>query len=101
MAIGRTDLGKRIRAGFQMAGYDDLPALVRAAHIHGPRVPVNATVTLVRRGVEAPEVSASVAGVSPTPAVPRWYAEEGASIRINRVQPTPYSVRCAPASGRG
>jgi len=29
------------------------------------------------------------------------YAEEGASISINRLPPTPSSVRCAPASGRG
>jgi hypothetical protein len=34
----------------------------------------------------------------PAPAVPPWYAEEGASIRINGLQATAYSVRSAPAS---
>jgi len=36
----------------------------------------------------------------PTLSLPPWYAEEGASISINRLQPTPSSVRSAPASGR-
>jgi hypothetical protein len=37
----------------------------------------------------------------PKLSIPRGYAEEGASISINRLQPTAYSVRFAPASGSG
>ena len=37
----------------------------------------------------------------PTTSIPLGYAEEGASISIKGLQPTPSSVRCAPASRRG
>jgi hypothetical protein len=59
IAIGRQDRKKGIWAGLQMAVYDDLPALVQDADVHGPSVPVDAAVTWVRRGVESPEVSSS------------------------------------------
>jgi hypothetical protein len=61
IARGRHDLQKRIWAGLQMTVYDDLPALVQDADVHGPSVQVNATVKLVLRGVESPEVSSAFA----------------------------------------
>jgi hypothetical protein len=52
-------------------------------------------------GVESHEVSSSSVGCLPNASIPRRYAEEGASISINALQLTAYSVRCAPASGSG
>ena len=76
--------------------------LVEDAHVHGAGVEIDATVKGVLFGVESHEVSSLfVTRVFPTLSIPRWSAGEGASISINRVQPTPYSVRCAPASGSG
>ena len=37
----------------------------------------------------------------PTLSIPRWSAEEGASISIKGLEPTAYSVRCASAFGSG
>ena len=84
----------------QMPGAKDLPLPVHDTDGHGAGVPVEATINLVRRGVESPAGSSSCASLSPTPAVPRRYAEAGASIRINTLQATASSVRCAPASSR-
>jgi hypothetical protein len=70
----------------------DLTVLVEDADVHGPGVPVDATGTLVWRGVEAPEVSSAPWACCPIPAVPPWSAEEGASIRINPVERTAHSV---------
>jgi len=59
IARGRNGLEERVWVGLQMAVQDDLPLLVQDADVHGPSVHVNATVTLVRRGVASPEVSSS------------------------------------------
>jgi hypothetical protein len=37
----------------------------------------------------------------PNASIPRWYAEEGASISITGLQPTAYSLCAAAASGSG
>ena len=59
IAIGCNGLEERVWVGLQMAVQDDLPLLVQDADVHGPSVQVDATVKLVRRGVESPEVSSS------------------------------------------
>jgi hypothetical protein len=65
-----------------MAVDHDCTISVQEADIHRSRMQVDAAIMVMRFGVEAPEVSSSFAGVSPTPAVPREYAEEGASISV-------------------
>jgi hypothetical protein len=79
--IGRHDLEQRLRAGVEMAVDHDCTISVQEADLHHSRMQVDAAVMVMRFGVEAPEVSSSFASVSPTPAVPRGYAEEGTSIR--------------------
>jgi hypothetical protein len=78
----------------------DLPSLAQDTHVQGAGVAVEATRKLVRLGVEAPEVSSAAVGWWLNASRPPWSAEEGASISINRVQATAYSVRCAPAASR-
>jgi hypothetical protein len=56
-------------------------------------VQVDATGKLVLLGVEAQEVASSPSVVFPRASIPRRYAEEGASISINRMQVTGNSVR--------
>jgi hypothetical protein len=94
-------LEKRLGSRFHMPVQQDLAGLVQHAELHGARVQVDPTVPLVRLGVEAPEVASSSSLGFPSPSIPRRYAEEGASISINGLQATPYSVRYAPASRRG
>jgi hypothetical protein len=60
----------------------------RSRRRHGPSVQVKATVKLVRGGVESPEVSSSSVGGVPRASIPRWYAEERASISIKGLQRT-------------
>jgi hypothetical protein len=50
---------KRLRAGLQVSRPQALAVLVEDADRHGPGVPVEATVKLLWRGVEAPEVSSA------------------------------------------
>ena len=49
-------------------------------------------------GVESHEVSSSVLVAFPNASIPLWYAEGEASIIINRLQATAYSVRSSLAS---
>jgi len=79
---------------------DDFSLLVEKTAVHRPRVRVDATVKLVRLGVESHEVSSSSYGGLPNASIPRGDAEEGAPISIKGMQATAYSVRCAPASRR-
>jgi hypothetical protein len=90
--IGRHDLEQRLRAGVEMAVDHDCTISVQEADLHHSRMQVDAAVMVMRFGVEAPEVSSSFASVSPTPAVPRGYAEEGTSISIIRMEPTRYPL---------
>jgi hypothetical protein len=83
-----------------MPGAKDLPLPAHDTDGHGAGVPVEATITLVRRGVESPAGSSSCASLSPTPAVPRRYAEAGASIRINTLQRTGGTVAVPPLVGQ-
>jgi hypothetical protein len=59
IAIGGNDLMKGLRTGFHMVVHDDLSGLIQETNIHGPSVQVDATIKLVRLGVESPEVSSS------------------------------------------
>jgi hypothetical protein len=54
-------------------------------------------------GVESHEVSSSLLVAFPNASIPLWYAEGEASIIINALQPTAYSIRScvAPAFGSG
>jgi hypothetical protein len=88
------------RTGLQVAVEQDLIVLVQDAEIHGADMEIDATVRFVLFGVESHGVSSFLV-TFPTSSIPPGYAEEGASISINRLQPTPSSVRCAPASRRG
>jgi hypothetical protein len=65
-------------------------------------VQVDATVKWVWVGVESHEVSSSfVSGFFPKVSIPPGYAAGEASIIINRLQPTPSSVRSFLASAFG
>jgi hypothetical protein len=102
LAVGCNGLEKRVRSGWHMPVYKDLAILVQDTEGHGAGMQVNATVKFVLFGVESHEVSSSLASEHFSQfSIPRWYAEEGASISIKALQPTPSSVRCAPASRRG
>jgi hypothetical protein len=79
----------------------DLARLVKEAAGHGPSVQVDAPVHLVWPGVASHGGSASFVGRGLSASIPPCSAEEGASISIKRLQPTPYSLRFTPASGRG
>jgi hypothetical protein len=74
--------------------------LVEATDVHGPRMQVDTPAKWGLWGVEAPEVSSSCEGLFPKLSRPRRSAEEGASRSITGMQPTPYSVRSAPAFRR-
>jgi hypothetical protein len=83
--------------------YEDRALPVQDADIHRSRMQVDAAVMVMLRGVEAQGVSSSPVGRLPSASIPRWYAEEGASISIKGLQPTASSVRSsvAPASSGG
>src|SRR5262249_19199848 len=82
--------------------HEDRTVLVEDTDIHGPGMQVDATVKLVLFRVESHEVSFSfVSERFPSASIPLGYAEGEASIIINAVEPTPYSLRFAPAFGRG
>jgi hypothetical protein len=66
----------------------DLAGLIQDAEVHGAGVQGDPAVKLVWGGGEAPEVASSPGEFFPVPAVPRWYAAEGASISINPLQRT-------------
>jgi hypothetical protein len=55
-------------------------------------VQVDAVVIAMLFAVESPEVSSLFASFSPTPAVPRRSAEEGASVSINPLERTAHSA---------
>jgi hypothetical protein len=79
---------------------ETLAALVEDTDGHGTGMQSEATIPLGRRRVTSHEVSSSACGGVPNASIPPRYAEEGASISINHLQATAYSVRCAPASRR-
>jgi hypothetical protein len=64
----------------------DLPILAQDTDVHGAGMEVDTTIKLVLLGVESHEVSSSSVGCVPNASIPRWYAEEGASISINAMQ---------------
>src|SRR5262245_32023902 len=102
LTIGRHGLEAGFRCGFQVAVHQDFPVTVHETDVHAPGRQVNTAVNLVWVGVEAHEVSSSfVSGSFPDASIPLGYAEGVASIIIKALEPTPSSVRCAPASSRG
>jgi hypothetical protein len=66
--VGRDGLEKRLRTGFHVPVPQDLTVLVEDADVHGPGVPVDATVKLMWLGVEPHEVSSSPCEFFPIPA---------------------------------
>ncbi len=62
LLVGGHSLQKRFRPCLHMPVEQDLSILVQDAEIHGTSVQVNATVKLVRLGVESPEGSSSRCG---------------------------------------
>jgi hypothetical protein len=101
LPVGGNGLEKGFGCCLPMPVQEGLALLVKEAPVHGPSVQVDATVKLVWRGVASHGVSSSLVGRLPSASRPRWYAEEGASISIKPLQPTPYSVRSAAAFRRG
>jgi hypothetical protein len=93
VAIGCHGCQQGIGTGRHMAVEENLAALVKETDRPRPGVPVDAAVIAMLLTGEAPEGSAWFASVSPTPAVPRRSAEEGASISINPVERTAHSTR--------
>jgi hypothetical protein len=59
VTLGRDGREKWCWAGGHVAVQHDLPILLEDADLHGAGMPVDATVQLVLRGVESPEVSSS------------------------------------------
>jgi hypothetical protein len=101
VTAGGNGLEKRFRSRFHMPVQHALPVLLQDAEVHGASVQIDAPIKLVRLGVKSPEVSSASLGCLPNASIPRRYAEEGTSISIKGVQPTPSSVRCALASRGG
>jgi hypothetical protein len=66
-----------------MAVQQDCPVPIHNTDVHGPSVQVEATVKRGLLGVESHGVSSSSGGCLPNASIPRWDAEEGASISIN------------------
>ena len=92
---GGNGLEERCRSGCHGAVQQDVPLMVHDTDRQAPGMPVDAAGTWVLLGVEAPEVSSSCEWRFPSASIPWWYAEEEASIIINRVQATAYSLRFA------
>ena len=59
LAIGRHHLQQGVWAGLQVVMHHDVAALVQDANVQAPGVQVDATIQLVRLGVDSPEVSSS------------------------------------------
>jgi hypothetical protein len=88
LPVGGHRLEKWPRCCLQIPMQKDLSGLIYDAEGHGPGMQVDATVKLVRLGVESHEVSSSSVGSLPNASIPWRYAEEGASISINTLQRT-------------
>jgi hypothetical protein len=102
LPIGSNSLEKRFGSRLHIPVQDDLPIPIQDAEIHATGMQIDAAVKLVLLGVESHEVSSSSEGCVPNASIPRGYAEEGASISINRLQATGNSLRSyvAPAAPR-
>jgi hypothetical protein len=87
-AVGCNSFQKRFRPCLHIPVAQDGSILVQDAKVHGTGVQVDATIKFVLLGVESHEVSSSSVGCFPNASIPRWYAEEGASISINTVERT-------------
>ena len=83
--IGRNSLEQGIGTGLHIPVQHYLAVLTQDTHIHGAGMQVDTTVKLVLFRVESHEVSSSLDSVFPTISIPLGYAEEGASISINRL----------------
>jgi hypothetical protein len=59
LSIGRNRLEKRFRRCLHIPVQHDLAVLIQEAEIHGSCMQVDATIKLVWRSVESPEVSSS------------------------------------------
>jgi hypothetical protein len=79
---GGHGLENRVGSRLQMPVQPALPLLIPEAEGQGASGPVEATITRVLLGVESPEVSSSSGGGLPNASIPRWSAEQGASISI-------------------
>jgi hypothetical protein len=101
VTIGGNGPEKGFRSRFHIAVQPDFPIVAQDADVHGAGVQVDTTVKWVLLSVESHEVSSSlVKGSFPTASIPLGYAEGEASIIINRLQPTPYSLRSRCAATR-
>jgi len=81
--------------------HENLATLGEDADVHRPGMQVDAAVKWVLGGVESHEVSSSLKSDFPNTSIPKWYAEEEASISIIGLEPTASGVRYAPASDSG
>src|SRR5262245_5739145 len=98
---GGNGVEKRSRRGFHIAVEHDFSVVVHDTDVHTPGMQVDTAVKWVLIVVESHEASSSFVSDLVSKSAYHWgYAEGEASIIIKGVQPTPYSVRSAPASRR-
>jgi hypothetical protein len=89
VTVGGTGLEQRCRRGVHVAVPPDCPLVPHETDGQAAGRQIDPPVTWVWVGIAAPAVSSCRGNLHcPRPAVPRWDAEEEASIIINRVQQT-------------
>jgi hypothetical protein len=99
--IGRHGLQQWFRSGVHRAVEQDFSGGAHHTDVHTAGVQVEAPVKGVCCGGASPEVSSSFGSrLVPKASLPLGSPVGETSSMITGVQPTPYSVRCAPASGK-
>jgi hypothetical protein len=101
VARGRNRLQERLWSGLHVAVHEDCSVMAQDADVHAAGRQVDPTITWMRLGGESPGGLLRREPEWPSGSIPPWDAEAEASIIIIAVEPTPYSVRFAPASRRG
>jgi len=102
VAVGSNGLEERFRSGFPMAVYKPRAILTHDTDVQASGMSIDTTGKLMLVGVEAQEVSSFLGNLNfPLPAYHCGMLRGEASIIIKALEPTPYSLRFASASGRG
>jgi hypothetical protein len=101
VTIGSNGLEKGFGSGFHVAVQHDVTIVTQDTNVHRTGMSIDTAIKWVWMGVESHEVSSFLVNFFSTTSIPLGYAEGEASYIIKGVQPTPSSVRSAPASRRG